>query len=87
MIKNLETKLTIRFGRFFPILLLAVLLLSGCKTTKIVTETTVSNSKYQVVTLVQSAQPNYTTANASKMNISLQAGEISLSSPDRKSVV
>ena len=81
MIKNLEMKLTIKFGRFFSILLLAVLLLSGCKTTKIVTETPVSNSKYKIVTLVQSAQPNYTTANVSKMNINLQAGELNLSSP------
>jgi len=81
MIKNLEMKLTIKFGHFFSILLLAVLLLSGCKSKKIITETTVSTSKYQVVTLVQSAQPNYTTANVSKMNINLQAGEVNLSSP------
>ena len=85
MIKKLETKLTLHplqrgLERLF-LILSVILVLSACKTTKIVTETTVSNSKYQVVTLVQSAQPNYTTANASKMNISLQAGEINLSSP------
>ena len=97
MIKNSETKLTLtpplRGGRegllrglerliIVPILLAIILLSSACKSKKIITDTTTTgNSKYQIVTLVQSAQPNYTTANVSKLNISLQAGGQNLNSP------
>jgi hypothetical protein len=63
------------------LLLLAAVAFSGCKSRKMLSGSAASGAKNETAALVQAAQPNYATANISKMNINLQAGEKKLSSP------
>ncbi len=68
-------------GKIIFTLLLSTIILFGCKSKKIVTESIVSASKNETVVLVEAAQPHYTTANISKMDISLRSEKKNISSP------
>ena len=89
MIKYSKTRLTLtpplRGGReglrLFPLLLLMILLPSGCKSKKMIVGTVAESAKTGVVAQVTAAQPAYVTANVSKMNVALQAGKQRYNAP------
>jgi len=58
-------------------ILMAILILSSCKTTRTVSKEVISSKRpvAQVIEQVQTAQPNFNTANVSKMSLELNLGE------------
>lgn len=59
------------------IILITILIFSSCKTTRTVSKKVISSKRpvAQVIEQVQTAQPNFNTANVSKMSLELNLGE------------